>query len=551
MKNSILSFFCNDWFRCIIKWWNSINPVYKKSFFILFILANFIFAYNTINFMWGNHEWPYVIGNVPYNYSFYEDRITEKWEFIFFNDQFLPIVFSIFQILGMTLGAITLAYYWKIPKTIFNYVLFGLFIISIPFNMINFFHPSFFDWNLFFIVSSYIIYEKTYNNKYFLIYQIISILFLFQAVNAYPSSLNTVFLVVVGRIVLDYVFENKTIKELIKKYWLLFVDIMITMFLMKISLLVLQAMNRLAVNFYNIQTIDIKDIFTKLIEIVPYMFIQFTQTYPFITGFYHYELNFIYVLGLIILLAYAYKKGIKTFIYTIFGILVLLLTTETAIYISSNIEQMQYLARIVRCGLMYLYVFSVAVMMIISSNKVWLKNIVLMLLIIVTWHGAMNEVYAQKVFKMGYDAEMRSWDNIVQSIINTGKLDYKKYYNLYVLGEIEMRKEYYRDRYNNADVSLLRWNYTAHWLLYDFFKVRYPQFNLRGVASSNIICEHGFNVEFYVKDWIKNKAQVFPKNNSIYIDNDTIIVVLTENALESVKNRIIKDEKAAENRKRN
>ncbi len=548
MKNMINNFFYNDWSKSIINWWISINPIYKKSAIILFVLANIIFAYNTINFMWGNHEWPYVVGNVPYDYSFYEDRITEKWEFILFNDQFLPIVFSVFQILGMTLGAIALAYYWKIPKTILNYVLFGLFIISIPFNMINFFHPSFFDWNLFFIVSAYIIYEKTHNKRYSLIYQIIPILFLFQAVNAYPSSINTVLLIFVGRIVIDYIFENQTIKESVKKYWILLADIIITMFLMKISLLILQSMNRLSVNFYNIQTIGIKDIFTKFIEIIPYMFVQFTQTYPFITGFYHYELNLICVLGLIILLVYTYKKCIKTFIFTIISLLVLLLTTEAAIYISANTEQMQYLARIVRCGLMYIYVFSVAIAMIVSNNKIWLKNIILTILIIITWHGAMNEIYAQKVFKMGYDAEMRSWDNVVQGIIDTGLLDYEKYYNLYVIGDIEMRQKYYTDKdYSNADVSLVHWSFTAHWLLYHFFKVRYPQFNLRNVVSAQIINDHGFNEGFYAKEWILYRAEVFPKANSIYIDDDTIIVVLNKNHLEAVKQRIINDEKRIKN----
>lgn len=545
---SILIFFNIDWYRCILNWWNQINPVYKKSFFIVFIVANIIFAYNTINFMWGNHEWPYIVGNVPYDYSFYEGRITEKWEFIFFNDQFLPIFFSVFQILGITLGAIALAYFWKIPKTVFNYVLFGLFVISIPYHMINFFHPSFYDWNLFFILSAYIICEKTYNNKNYLIYQIIPILFLFQALNTYPSSINTVFVVFIGRIILEYIFENKTIKELMKKYWLLFIDIIITILLMKISLIFLKSIGRLAVSFYNIQIINIKDIFHKFIEIVPYMFIQFTQTYPFITGFYHYELNLICIIALITLLICAYKKCVKTFIYTIIGVFLLILATETAIYISSNTEHLQYLARIVRCGLMYIYVFSIAVMMIVSNNKIWLKNIILTIMIIVTWHGAMNEVYAQKVFKMAYDAEMRSWDNIVQSIINTGKLDYKKYYTLFIFGEIGMRQEYYKDKYNNADVSLLRWNYTAHWLLDHFFKVRYPQIKILSAQSAQLIRDHGFNININAKNWIMYKADVYPKRNSVYIDDNTIIVVLDKYYLETVKQRIANDEKAMENK---
>ena len=125
-----------DIIQTIAGFYNNVNPVYRKSFWILFVITNVVFGFYTINFFWGNHDWIYMTNGIPLSRSFFEGRYgAYLFSRILTGGLYLPIISALWSFIALSLSAVVLAVYWKIPQRTAYFVIFGLIIFF--FNSIN------------------------------------------------------------------------------------------------------------------------------------------------------------------------------------------------------------------------------------------------------------------------------------------------------------------------------------------------------------------------------------------------------------------------------
>jgi hypothetical protein len=65
LVKAIETFFSRDLIGLIGCIWNDISPLYKKSFCVVFLGLNIVFALHTATFMIGNHDWGLLFSRSP------------------------------------------------------------------------------------------------------------------------------------------------------------------------------------------------------------------------------------------------------------------------------------------------------------------------------------------------------------------------------------------------------------------------------------------------------------------------------------------------------
>ena len=126
-----------DWEAELKSWWQNISPVSKKAFLITFLMICFIFTWHTITFIPDNHSLSLLKKGIHLNFQYNDpngrfaggvlQQLTGGHIFPIFND---VVCFAFFA-----LSLIYLANYWHIPKTVFIYTVFSLFIALMPYTL--------------------------------------------------------------------------------------------------------------------------------------------------------------------------------------------------------------------------------------------------------------------------------------------------------------------------------------------------------------------------------------------------------------------------------
>lgn len=121
-----------EWDTVIIKKYHAIDGVYRKTFWTVFIILNLVFLYYNVHFLWGNHDWSYLIDGMWGKSSLFNGRYTNYLFNQLLGGRLLPIVNVSFALFGFSFTGILLAYYWNVPKTFFNYLVLSLVVVLNP-----------------------------------------------------------------------------------------------------------------------------------------------------------------------------------------------------------------------------------------------------------------------------------------------------------------------------------------------------------------------------------------------------------------------------------
>lgn len=508
----------------IKSWFKDINPACKKAFIPAFILINVAFLFHTVNFMFGDHDWLYVRSPNYWSEGTFEGRpLHFVLQSLFFGGHVLPILNNIFSFTALTLSGLLLAKYWRIPATALNYSLFAVYTAVLPYTMVWLFYAKDMLINLslpLIAIGGLYLAEQGEHKKNKWIYQLAAISLLYFAFASYVAVINLIAVCLIGGLLADYI-GGKTFIDAIRRKIPAIIDTVIALILFKLNLAFLSLSSD-----YNTKMVTLDYLPEKFVETLTVMFTQFVVPTPFMEPKYKYLLLAVCILGAIGALK---QGGAKKLILSIVLMLGLLFASKLAFFVAdergqilAEMENFAFVPRLDFYGLAYVYAFGLALLLTYHPKK--LNKYVLGFVMVVAFMSMVRDVYAQKVWKLGFDAEMKAHERIVGRLEQMPEFRAGQKYRLLQIGSLSLRKNYYREvAGEEISLDMLSTSFTPQYMSRIVYNFYYPEEIFYNNAGVGDLSPRG-------KEFLRN-AKIYPSLGSIFIDGDIVIIVLTEDGL--------------------
>ena len=565
----------NDLWAKIKEKIQNIDPLYIKTFWMILGTLFIVFSINIITMFRGNHDWWWIYHARPINTDTWMGRYGANLiKNILLDGQYIPILTYLAAFTGFAAGAVALNIFWEVPKKLYMYVICGLLLTIQPFTL---------EWTYyiqgqpeiyiapFAIILGFILAEKSleYMRRtsilQFISINILSILLFNWALSVYPSFINTLVIVLLGKLFiksLDWDGETNSIKSFVSKSIPAAVDILIAGVIFKIVLMILKITGILR-DFYTINPISLHDLPGRIMDCIEIAFTQlYSYQHPFIPN-HLCEMFTLLLIMLVVLLAFKLNSNIKSKNLIVkclqFGLLFFaIIGTKTATMICADPQFL--VPRIDLFGLVYFRVLIVAALFILINKEVVYKNMVLLITTVILFTSAVNDLWAQKVWSFGLETEKMLFNRIIMRIESNPNFNSKKAYHYIQIGaNNSARCKYYTTGLKTIhSVGLLlhpfdhsATPFVANEFYYpgNFIKTRntstipYTLFkslkrNYNGYAARlNNLYDSG----------VLQNMKAWPAEESIYIKGDLIVLVTDEKELHRVitdiKNGKLKPEK--------
>jgi len=511
-------------------WFKTLPTMYKNTFWIALGLINLAFLFHTINFMFGDHDWNYVRSANYWSEGSFEGRpLHFVLQSIFFDGHVLPILNNLLSFMALTVSGMLLARYLKIPATALNYTLFTVFVAILPYTMVWLFYAKDTLINLslpLIAVGGLMLAEKKFNSKTIYFHLAATALFYF-AFASYIAIINLLAVVLLSNVLISYINGDKII-DVIKQKIPVVIDMLIAMILYKITL----AFSTLSSD-YNTATISLAMLPQKLVETLMVMLTQFTTPLPFMEYKFKWLLLALCLFGLG---SAGYKVGIKKIPVMLLLTVAILFASKLAFFIAdesdsilTKMENFAFVPRLDFYGLVYIYALGLAMVLNYTKAKWYKAGIVLA--VVITFMSGVRDMYAEKVWKFGFDAEMKAHERIVSRLEQMPEFRANQKYSLLQVGSLSLRENFYRKVEGEAtSLDLLTTAFTPQFMSRIVYNFYYPDDIFVDNVSVEALSPAG-------RDYLRN-AKVWPAVGSIFIDGDIVIIVLTEEGLKKARERL-------------
>lgn len=520
--------------------WQAISPLSKKSFLWIFLITNIVFLFHTVQYMWGNHDW-YLLNNHMRIYDMlWAGRFTGGLLQQIFGGDLLPVINNIFCFAGFTFAMIYLAKYWKVPQTPLKYTLFGLFIILMPYTLswLWYIKQTSLYWNVFFVIYAlYISQRKTYTSS------VIAIILMVISLGAYASIISTIAIVLLGRILMDIILEQKSIKELFHTYLRTGINIVISVIIFKLILVYYDHIGKLKHGDYNTDYISIEDLPQKLQQVLRTCVEIFYVSQPYISTPYKIliSLPILYVLYRII------RNRPQQIILGILLLFSIIVSGQlTNLMAKANFS---YYIRINFFSQPYIWALFTAICL---QGRKGIQSLSIIIMSIALWMNILSDVRYQKVHYLGFKAEMQIYTDIMTRIKQNENFNIKKKYIFINVGKYTKRKIFYKyNNIDNHDIAIYGFSFLLDGYEHRFYNFYVQEsyikdnFNLLKLSHINNLSLPELK---HIADFVLNKAQPYPHKNSVYVDDKYIFVIYDENGLNNAKRHIQARLKELENK---
>ena len=164
------------------------------------------------------------------------------------------------------------------------------------------------------------------------------------------------------------------------------------------------------------------------------------------------------------------------------------------------------------------------------SNRLT-KNLAYISLFFIIISNFQTISYAQKIWKHGFLAEANLSDRIIKRIENHPKFDTHKKYTFLQGGVLNFRSRLHTPiAHETVDTYFITAPYIPWHLPTKNYKLFYPidVFGKDFDTYWRYITPMEININTAMTQYIRHSAQPFPNNHGLYMDNNTIILTLTE-----------------------
>ena len=263
------------------------------------------------------------------------------------------------------------------------------------------------------------------------------------------------------------------------------------------------------------------------------MFTQFVTPLPFMEYKFKLLLLGLCIFAMVVALL---KGGIKKAPAIIVLVIAILLSSKVAFFLAdergqvlAEMENFAFVPRLDFYGLGYIYALAVALILSLSKGK-WYK-LGATLTVIIAFMSAVRDMYAEKVWKLGFDAEMKTHERIVARLEQHPNFHSTQKYRLLQVGSFSLRKNYYRKAAGEeTSLDLLETSFTPQFMSRIVYNFYYPEDVFYNNATAEDLSERG-------KEYLRYQAKPWPSAESIFIDGDIVIIVLTDEGLDKARNK--------------
>jgi hypothetical protein len=514
--------------------------------------------------MQGDHDWSRLISPTSIDSTLYNGRFAAYYlPYFLTGNNILPVLVNLYAFVGLALGGIALCVYWKVPKSIVSYSVIALLLAIQPYTLLWLwfsFETIPHLWAPLFVIAAYMLSEKVASSESrwkCVFYIIIAVIFFVYVLGIYPSVINTMAVVLIGRLIIDVFLEKELtigrVKNIFLKHKYSFLSAILGGVIFKLILEWLAVSGKLNTSTYHIQTIALVDFPSHFLKIVG---IAFNTLWDYPMAFFPQSLihlfAIVFVFGIVIALLniFVENKSIKQNILKsgliIIGASLIIIFSKTAA-IMSPINKAQNGSHILFFGDAFLHVFPIAFLFIQKFQ--FPKNIMIIVSIVLLNMCAIQDSLALKVWKFGYDAEKMLWNRIAVRIEESPafKIDSKKPYNMFVIGVPPSYRPFYYFNQSLAGTSIVSGSFAGvhpdsisfympeHKILFIY---RRYQLLLSKLKDND---KQTWEYILKCKDEI-NKAKVWPDKNSVIVKDDVIIMIFDQKVLETIKELIAKRE---------
>ncbi len=515
-----------DWAEELNQAYHKISPIYRKSFWILFGLINLAYLFHTINFIWGGEDWSAVRTTVDINESLTQGRFSAFiLQYLLFNGKILPVANNLWAFFGLSLSAILLAKYWNLSKQTSIIVISGLLLSVNPYTMSWLYSAKNtlgIMWlpaiSLTALLLSENSSESTTRNS---AKNIVSVIMNLMVLGTYFPVLAFIGVAVLGKVFLQTVYAGASYKESFLKTCQSLTNLTSALMIYIFIELILIETNTLHLSnnlmaWSALIWSNIPDYLTATIS-------QFITPLPF-TDLGYQLLSLLLPLITIFCIIYQ-SPNTKKALQGIGLFIGIILVSKLPILFNIHKESLaDNLAQTNFFSLPLIYTLSFITL--ISLSKKYLYRIGYTLAVLIIFMGFVRVSYAQKVWKFGWDAETKLAERIITRLEQLPEFNIERQYKLIQIGEMSLRSKYYiKKPHEIANNNLLNGAYYPEGNSKDAYNFFYQADFLSENASTEALKLPA------IREYLLNTARAWPAEESLWIYDDYIIMVIDEQAL--------------------
>lgn len=475
-----------------------------RLWLFLFCSLNILFSYYQIHFFWGNHDWDWVKGTtqvLSLNTGMFEGRFAKFiLNVILFGGQILPILNSLVAFALLALGSVFLVEYWQIKDIKVKFVIALLPILS-PFILGWLYFPINILGNfaaMVLVTAGLCLAEKR------AVYKVAAVICWLSALGVYPSVMEMIIICFCFRYILNPIISSEIIKKSI--------PILIALIVFKFLLWSLGQLQLIVTDYYNLRTVTVFELLGRTPQMIKMAFNQLLISLPFI------DLKF-KALGVTVIIL-AFIISVRNFKMVSLWLLAFM-TTVLSTWLTGAPEETAYMPRINFYGLNFFYTGTLAVLL---QRKGWTNNIGYLLSIAILYSSITTDFNAQKVWYLGKKAE----ENLIERI-STRIISQTPQMRIPVIaGEISLRPRYYFEKYQQASPYILNTPFMVHHIPAGMFNFYATQPMFYGLSQISSLSDD-------LRTYILSAKQPWPAENSLYIDENYAIILLTLQGIKAIQ----------------
>jgi hypothetical protein len=531
------------------KLWFNIPLVYKKSFCVVFLGLNIVFMLHTANFMFGNHEWPYLLGKVQiFSVTYLGRYFGYAFPTVFFGGHYLPVLENLLAFAFFSVSAVMLCFYWRLPKSTLVYSVTGLLFVLQPYTISWMYYASSTLALLqygFFILAGFILSNKAFESnskrkRFFFI--LFSSLCFWYVMGMYMVVVSTIAVIFIGKLIVEFTsqeYQNKSIIQIMMGHIWTIVSIVIAVCLHFISIIYLKKVGIFQNVSYMNATLALRDIPNRILQVAK---TAFSYLVDYKVAFFPKSFTVLFTILLIISVfvssidIFRPKISLKARFINVLLLFCLfyaaLVFSFTSNFISAS--NLLFSPRIDFLGIAYFHILIVVILF--RQNVNFVKNISLFICIVLIHICAVQDFYAMKVWKLSFDAEKMEYNRIIARIETTPDYQDDKDYQVIILGATRAYYSNFYDGEYDRHEDLLR-GFMPNWSQMPTFYV-YTSHSRNGVWRQ-ISDWQPFSAEFIeiitaMPDEVEN-AEAWPSLKSIFIKDDIMFIALDQGVLDKAK----------------
>ena len=520
-----------DWADYVVNYYQSIPSIYRKSFWLTFLFVNIAYLFHTINFMWGAFDWNAIRFEVDTTTSINQGKFSAFFlQNLLFNGKILPVINNLWSFVGLSLAGILLSYYWELPKKVSTYTIVSLFFATTPYTLGWLYHTQHTLGNLWLptiILTALLLSQKAHlslNKNYLL--NLISVALIVISLGTYLPCINFIATVILGKIFLNICTSSKsTFKEECQRELQGLANITAAI-LIYIFIIILLKYNSTIPSRINITTPTTLEHFSLMFNS---MFTQFSTPYPFIDTSYKILTLLMCIISLFTLIN---KTTTPKATLIALGLIpfILISTKLSCLFTYAPKSPNQILQDFYGLPLFY----TLFVSLLIRFNTPILKRLTYALTILLIFMSFVRISYALKVWKFGFDAELKLSERIITRLEKMPEFNIEKQYKLLQIGRLPMRQRYYVYNSKERNPELLDLAYYEPNNSSSAFNFFYQTDFLKNNTTIPVATKSA-----KIKDFILKKATPWPHKNSILIADDYIVLIMSEEGLYKAREKIL------------